>query len=402
MSRLLEGLKVLDFSWVIVGPLVTKFLADNGATVIRVESNSRVDAFRFYAPSKDNTIGVNRSGPWAAFNSGKLGMTLNMERPEAREVAKRLVAWCDVMVENYTPATVGKWGLDYEGVKKIKEDIIMFSMSSLGHTGPLAQLHGTGYHLVGYGGFSTLTGFPDREPMPLMPYTDFVAPPFGVAAILGALDYRKRTGKGMYIDISQTEASLHFLGPSLLDYSANGRIAQRHGNFNPHAAPHGAYRCRDDDRWCAIAVFSEEQWQAFLRAIGNPDWAADAKFASLAERNRNLEELDRRVGEWTSERSPEEIVQRLQGAGIPVAEVKGGKDLAEDPQLAYRNFFQRFEHQELGEMMTNRSPSVYSDADSSVPRGAPTLGQDTEYVCTQILGMSDEELLALIEADALR
>ena len=297
-KRLLEGLKVLDFAWVIVGPCVTKFLADHGATVIRVESHSRVDNYRSHQPNKDGVRGINRSGTWAALNAGKYGMALNMERPEAREVAKRLAAWCDVLVENYVPGTIAKWGLGYEDVKRLNEDIIMLSMSSLGQTGPLAEFHGLGYHLMGFGGFSHVTGFPDSEPLGNMPYTDFAAPPFGVAALMAALDRRRRTGKGTHIDLSQVEASIHFLGPAVLDRTVNGRDARRVGNASPYAAPHGAYRCEGEERWCAIAVFTDAHWDAFQHALGDPPWAGDSRFSTVMGRLSRQTELDRHVEEW--------------------------------------------------------------------------------------------------------
>ena len=399
MERLLEGLKVVDFSWVIVGPQVTKFLADHGATVVRVESNKRVDGFRYYQPVQPGP-GINRGGPWASMNAGKYGMSLNMQDPKGLEVGKRLVAWCDVLVENFTPGTIAKWGLGYDVVKAINPRAIMFSMSSLGQTGPMANVHGSGYHLFSFGGFSSVLGFSDRDPIGPIPYSDFVAPPFGVSAIMGALDRRHRTGKGMHFDMSQMEASLHFLGPVILDYSANGRDARRDGNASPNAAPHNAYRCKDG-RWCAMAVTSDAQWQAFREVIGTPAWAMDPALEALAGRLQALPNLDEEVGAWTSTRVPEDVVRALLEAGVPAAVVQDGPALAKDPQLLHRGYFQEFEHQDMGRSYTHLVPVRYSGADTSVIKGAPTLGEDTEYVCTQILGMSDEEWVALVEEDVL-
>jgi benzylsuccinate CoA-transferase BbsF subunit len=277
----------------------------------------------------------------------------------------------------------------------------MVSMSSMGQTGPFAHYHGLGFHLQGFAGFNQVTGFPDREPFGSIAYTDFTGPPFAVCSIMGALDFRRRTGQGMFIDLSQVEAALHLLGPVLLDMSVNGREAQRYGNYNPIAAPHAAYRCKGKDRWCVIAVFTDEQWRALVKVMGAPAWAREARFQTLRDRLANLKELDAQMERWTLERSPEEVRDTLQEAGVPASVVETGRDLAEDKHLAARQFFQTFPHPEIESALTRRSPVRYSDADSSVPKGASTLGQDNEFVCTKILGMSDEEWVKLLEEGVL-
>ncbi len=398
MKRLLDGLKVLDFTWAIAGPFVTKFLSDHGATVIKVENARRLDMIRTFQPYKDGKFGINRSGVWAAMNSGKYSLGLDMARPEAVGIAQRLAAWCDVLVENFAPGTMAKWGLTYDELRQVNDDIIMVSLSSMGQTGPYAHYHGLGFHLQGFAGFNQVTGFPDREPFGSIPYTDFVGGPFSLAALMGALDRRRRTGQGLFIDLSQIEAALHLLGPALLDSAVNGRETQRVGNRSHRAAPHAAYRCQGDDRWCVIAVFTDAQWRGFCRVLGDPPWTREAGFGTLLGRLARLDELDRRVEAWTLQHSPEEVMERMQAAGVPAGVVEDGKDLAEDRQHEARHFYQQFDHAEIGSAVTRRSPVLYSDADASVPRGAPTLGQDTEFVLTQVLGMSDEEWLALLEA----
>ena len=398
MKRLLDGLKVLDFTWAIAGPFVTKFLADHGATVIKVENGERLDMIRTFQPFKDGKFGINRGGVWAAMNSGKRSLGLDMRRPEGVQIARRLAAWCDVLVENFAPGTVAKWGMSYDELKEINDDIIMVSTSSMGQTGPFAHYHGLGFHLQGFAGFNQVTGFPDREPFGSIPYTDFVGGPFALAALMGALDQRRRTGQGQFIDLSQVEASLHLLSPALLDSSVNGREARRHGNRSRSAAPHGAYRCLGDDRWCVIAVTTDAQWRAFRGVLGDSPWTQAPELQTVLGRLDRVEELDRRVEEWTLRHTPHDVMERMQAAGVPAGVVEDGKDLAEDPQHAARRFYQHFDHPEIGSALTRRSPVLYSDADSSVTGGAPTLGQDTEYVLTQVLGMSDDEWLALLEA----
>ena len=398
MKRLLDGLKVLDFTWAIAGPFVTKFLADHGATVIKVENAERLDMIRTFQPFKDGKFGINRGGVWAAMNSGKRSLGLDMRRPEGVQIARRLAAWCDVLVENFAPGTVAKWGMSYDELKEINDDIIMVSTSSMGQTGPFAHYHGLGFHLQGFAGFNQVTGFPDREPFGSIPYTDFVGGPFALAALMGALDRRRRTGQGQFIDLSQVEASLHLLSTVLLDSSVNGREAKRDGNRSRSAAPHGAYRCLGDDRWCVIAVTTDAQWRAFRTILGDPPWTQAPELQTLLGRLERVEELDRRVEEWTLRHAPHDVMERMQAAGVPAGVVEDGKDLAEDPQHKARHFYQHFDHPEIGSALTRRSPVLYSDADSSVTGGAPTLGQDTEYVLTQVLGMSDDEWIALLEA----
>ena len=401
MKRLLSDVKVLDFSWMIAGPFATKFLSDNGAAVVKVETVKRQDVMRHFQPYRDNKPGTNRSGVWAAMNSGKFSMALNMGSPKGRKIAMKLAAWADVVIENYAPGTMQEWGFTYENFKKVNEDIIMISMSSLGQTGPFAHYHGLGFHLQGFAGFNQITGFPDKEPFGSIAYTDFTAPPFAVTAVLGALDYRRRTGKGLYIDNSQVEASMHFLGPTLLEGTVNNRDSVRNGNYSNYAAPHNAYRCKGDDRWCAIAVFTDAHWNGLLQAMGDPAWSKQEKFATLLGRLEHLKELDAHIEAWTGGRSPEQIMQTLQALGVPAGVVNDGRRLVEDPNFAARSFFQTFDHPEIGKAVTRRSPVTYSNADTSVPRGAPVLGQDTEYVCTQILKMSDEEWLGLMESGVL-
>ena len=400
-TRLLEGLKVLDFSWMVAGPAVTKFLADHGATVVKVETSSKPDIMRYFTPYRDNVVGLNRSTVWIAMNTGKYSLGLNMRRSGAKDLALRLAAWADVIFDNYVPGTMGHWGLSYEAFREVNDGVIMMSMSSMGATGPFKNYHGLGYHLQAFAGFNSVTGFPDREPFGSVPYTDFVAPPFGVAALLAALDYRRRTGKGVHIDVSQVEAAMQLLAMPLMDQAANGRTAERRGNYHPDAAPHNAYPCQGDDRWCVIAVFTEEQWRAVRRVMGDPAWAAEDRFATQEGRQACLEEMDGLIAEWTRQLAAEEVMARLQAAGVAAGTVNDGRGLVEDPQLTARGFFQKVRHGEIGESLGRRAPVVYSDATNMGERGAPLLGQDTEYICTQVLGLTDEEWLGLLESGTL-
>ena len=263
-KEVFAGIKVADFSWVGVGPQVARELAEHGATVIHVESHRHPDTLRVSSPFRDNRPGIDRSAFGTTMNTNKYGMSLDLTKPEARQVTARLVQWADIVADSMTPGSMRKLGLDYEACKKIKPDIIYYSTCQMGQYGPYARFGGYGPQAAGAAGFMSLCGWPDRDPALVYgAYTDFITPWFLATNLIGALLYRRKTGKGMYLDQSQLESAANFIGPSLLDYVANGRIAGRQGNRDPYAAPHGVYPCRGAGRWVAIAVFTEEEWRAF-------------------------------------------------------------------------------------------------------------------------------------------
>ena len=279
----LKGVKIVEFAAFAAGPAVGKHLADHGATVVHIESKVRPDGFRaHYPPYKDNIHGLNRSGLFALCNNDKLDISLNLKAPKATELAKKIVSWSDVVIENFSPGTMARLGLDYENLTKVKPDLIMLSSSNLGQNGPHAHHAGFGSQLSSLAGFTHLTGYPGGSPQILYgPYIDYIAVAYGAVAILAALDYRRRTGRGNYIDAAQYETGLQYLAPILLDYKVNETLASRNANRDPHAAPHGAYACKGDDSWCAISVHSESEWQALRNAMGNPSWSADPRFVGI-------------------------------------------------------------------------------------------------------------------------
>lgn len=393
-----EGIKVLDFSWGLAGPLTTKYLADYGATVVRVESPLRPCGTRVSPPFKDGQPGVDRAGYFAFYNANKYSLALDMNHKRAGEVIGKLVQWADVMAESYSPGTMKKWGLDYDSVKASRPDIIMVSSSSQGQHGPNATFSAFGIPLVGLAGFSHFTGWPDGTPLPLpSAYTDFISPRFAAAAIIAALDSRRRTGRGCYIDCSQFESAIHFLSPAILDYTFNGNQGGRTGNTSAYACPHGVYRCLGDDSWCAIAVFDDVQWGSLCRCC-NPAWQDDSRFATLLRRKRNEGELDRLLGEWTASRTAEEVVQALRPAGVPASKVQSAADVCQDPQLAHRDAFWRLEHPVLGEYPHLGQAARLSATEASPRRAAPCLGEHTEMVCTEMLGMSDAQFIDLFQS----
>jgi crotonobetainyl-CoA:carnitine CoA-transferase CaiB-like acyl-CoA transferase len=398
----LEGLKVLDFCWVIVGPMVTKYLAAYGATVVRVETRRRPDILRRAPPLRGEGDELDRSAYFTVFNSNKYSLTLNLTHPKGREVALRLAAWADLVTENFTPGTMEEWGLGYEDLRRVNPGIIMFSSSMLGRGGPSSRQPGFGPVLSSLSGFTYLTGWPDRDPVtPYGAYTDYVAPRFALTAILAAIEYRKRTGKGLHLDLSQLEASLHFLAPALLDYAVNGRVQTRAGNRDTAAAPHGVYPCKGEDRWCAIACFTDQEWQALCRVMGNPSWTQEERFATLLGRKANEEELDRLVAEWTKDWDALELMHTLQAEGVPAGLVETTRDLFEDPQLKHRGHFVFLEHPVIGLHPFDNSEFRLSKTPARFSRASPTLGQHNEFVIKELLGMSEEEYEELLNLGVL-
>jgi benzylsuccinate CoA-transferase BbsF subunit len=395
-KEVFEGLKVLDFTWAVAGPWTVKYLADHGATVIHLESMKHLDILRTAPPIKGDKPNVNNSFYWANYHNSKLGFRINLKHPQAGKFTAKLISWADVLVENFTPGVMKKWGLSYEEVKRIKPDIVMVSQSQFGQTGPLATMPGTGNQLTAYSSFNYLTGWPDREPCVLYGgFTDCPAARFAAVALIVALLRRQSTGKGMYIDLSQYESGLHLLSPLFLDLQVNGRIALRDGNKLSYAVPHGIYPCFGNDNWCAIAVFNDKQWAGLCKAIGTPAWTKHLKFSTFLKRKKNEKELDRLISQWTANQTPKEAMQKLQKEGVPAGMVQKCEDLYNDPQLKHRGYFEKVEHPVLGESFFESQAFKLSRSPKKFKRPAPLMGEHTEYVCREILQLSDDEFAKL-------
>ncbi|MFC1934378.1 CaiB/BaiF CoA transferase family protein [Chloroflexota bacterium] len=391
-----EGLKVLEFAWVVVGPLTGQYLSHYGATVIKIESHRHLDRARLFSFGEDQVGGLNTSGGFSDLNTSKYSATLDLGKEKGREIAWRLIDWADVVTESFAPGTMARWGLDYESVSKVKPDIIYFSTTQFGQTGPQAKFGGFGINALAVSGILELSGWPggERTP-PSAGYPDFTNPPIGASLIIAALDYKRRTGKGLYIDQSQVETCEHFIAPVLMDYLVNGNIASCSGNRVAYACPHGVYPCRGEDCWCAIAVTTDEQWMALCKAIGQPEWARGPKFASLEERKANEDELDGLIREWTKQQDPRHLEELLQSAGVPASCVETAEDLLKDPQLEHHGYFHLLKHKEIGVHVHEVSPFKFSTIPTRM-FAAPCIGEHNEYVYHDILGLSHDEISDLM------
>jgi crotonobetainyl-CoA:carnitine CoA-transferase CaiB-like acyl-CoA transferase len=398
----LADVKVLDFTWVMAGPAATRVLADYGATVVRVESTRRIDTARTLAPYRGGALGPENSGCFQNLNAGKRMLTLDPTSDAGRRVVLDLVRWADVVTESFAPGTMERWGLDYPALAAVKPDLVMLSTCLMGQTGPLARFAGYGNLAAAISGFSNLGGWPDRAPAgPFSAYTDYVSPRFIAVAILAALDHRRRTGEGQYVDLAQGEASLHFLTPAILDYGVNGRVAGRVGNRDPDHAPHGVYPAAGADRWIAIAVGSDEEWRALCDAMARPELAVDPRFRDAAGRRAHAGPLDDVVSAWTAAHDAAALEATLQARGVPASVVQTSRDLVRDPQLAHRGHFVTVDHPMGGETVVEGSRFVLSRTPAAYPAAAPSYGQHNATVLRELLGYDDDAITALVASGAL-
>jgi crotonobetainyl-CoA:carnitine CoA-transferase CaiB-like acyl-CoA transferase len=383
----LAGMRVVELGFAAAGPLVGKYLANFGAEVIRLESRLAADVFRTtYPPFKDGIVGPDRAAMFAFYNDGKRSATLNLKHPTGVALARALIAKADVFVESFTPGTVARLGLGAETIRADNPGLIVLSSCNQGQTGPHAFHPGYGSQLSALAGFVQLLGEPDSTPVLLYgPYIDYVAVGYGAIAVLAALERRKRTGAGCTIDLSQYEAGLQFLTPTILEFAANGRIPGRQGNADAIAAPHGVYRCAGPDRWIALSVWTEEEWRVFreLTGIVGPPTAAGRRNARRG--------LDERIGAWTATRDRDEVVGLLRRKGLRAAPVLAISELFTDPQLAHRGMWPVVKHPTIGDMHVMAPPFRLSSTPSLQVSPGPTVGADNDQVFGEILGLSLDE-----------
>jgi crotonobetainyl-CoA:carnitine CoA-transferase CaiB-like acyl-CoA transferase len=398
----LAGIRVLDFGWALVGSITGKYLGDHGAEVIRVESTTRPDMTRVDRRYSKSSLTSLDDKPWFAHvNSSKRSLCIDLKNPRSRMVIDGLIAWADVVNENFTPGTLDRLGYTLAHMRQINPAIIVVSGSLFGQTGPLARewgIDGTGAAISGR---LSLTGWPDRTPVTPTSgiFGDYVVPYVNAIAVVASLINRIRSGEGRAIDASMFEVTSQQITPALLDYQSNGRIQSRSGNRALHAAPHGVFPSRGDDEWVAIAVTSDEEWSSFRLALGEPRWASAAELQTLAGRKAAEDVLEAHIAVWTAGLTKYEATQILQSAGVPAGPVlMPGEVVDEDPQLREREFLRLVEHEILGPF-GHQVPPFKLSATPAQPRPAPAMGADNEYICKQLLGMNDEAYLDLLVND---
>lgn len=394
-----EGVKVADFAWVGAGPLVSKVLADHGATVIHVESERKIDYLRLIPPFRGGTPGVNTNFSGPNFNSSKYGLAINLGAPEGLELARRLADWSDVVVESFTPGVMGRLGLGYEELSRSHPELVMLSSCMRGQTGPERSYTAFGAQGGAVAGFEAITGWPDRAPSGIWgAYTDFVSPRYATAALVAAMLHRDRTGQGQYIDLSQAEAALHYIEPLLLDYAVNGRVAGLVGHDSLYAAPHGVYPAQGIERYLAIAVETDDQWRSLIAATGITGVNGSE---SLARRRSLRPAIDAALQEWCLARDPFEAAALLKAAGVPASVALRPTDLHKDAQLAHRNFFVTLEHTEQGPSVFEGLASHFSGSPTGPHRAGPCLGEHTYQVLEEHLQLTAEEIERYAIAGAL-
>jgi crotonobetainyl-CoA:carnitine CoA-transferase CaiB-like acyl-CoA transferase len=406
----LTGVRIADFCWMGVGAVATRLLADFGAEVIKIEDRTRVDMPRRLPIYKNEGVArsfgesvpdfdPNKGGLFNNYSRNKLGVTINMRSPEGRELADRLISASNVVTENFAPGVMERWGLTFERLKELNPAIIYARMSGYGHSGPHMAYRSYGPVVQAVSGLSHISGLPGREPSGWgLSYMDNLAAYYNSAALLMAILHRDESGEGSEIDVSAVEAGISLLGPVVLDVSVNQRGTRRPdypaGNRSAYrnAAPHGVYPCSGEDRWAAIVVLDQAEWESLVEALGAPDWANDPMFVSQDSRYAHQDELDAHISTWTSSRDKHEVMTLLQGHGVRAAAVQTAEDLNEhDPQIAERGTFFEMDHPVIGPARFEGVPMTMSVTEPDNWRSAPLVGEDNDYVFGQVLGLSDEE-----------
>ncbi len=394
----LAGLKVCDLSWVAAAPLATRVLAHWGAEVVRVESVHRPCVLRGALGHRDDIPDQEQAITWHAVNAGKRTIALDLSVPEAREVVRDLVRWADVLVEAFTPGTLDRLGLSWEELHRLNPSLVMVSSCMMGQSGPLRDFAGFGNLAAAIAGFFDITGWPDRAPAgPYMAYTDYTSPRLTLCALFGALDHRRRTGEGQYIDFSQMEAATHFLAPALVELQRGGVAATRAGNVEADVVPHGVYPAVGHDDWVAISCRSDGQWRSLCVELRRPDLADLDGPARVARR----EELDALLASWTARQDGAGLAQRLQAHGVAAHRVQNTGASFEDAQLQWRNHYRWLDHPLARRVVVDGQPYTLSRSSGGATWAGPLYGEHATYVLGTLLGYDDEQVAQLAIAGAL-
>lgn len=397
MTMPLEGIRVVDFTWVGAGPFLTKPLADHGAEVIKIESRVRVDPIRSMSPFRDGEPGINRSGYFANRNSSKRSMLVNLKDPRGRDLALQIIARSDVVANNFTPGTLSRLGLGYEEASSVRPDVIFLDMPMQGMTGPHAPFRGYGLTIAAAGGFLALSGYADRPPVGTgTNYPDHVPNPLhSTVAVLAGLRYRELTGCGLHIELAQLESTVNAVGPAVIA-AADKQEVGRMGNRDVLACPHGVFPSAGTDQWCAIAVEDDAQWEALVQVLGWPALQL-AEWATSAGRVEDIDRLEQAVSAATSTRPAEALAEALAAAGVPAYPVLDARGvLYDDPQLREREHWVVLNHPEMGASVYDGIPYRLSATPGRLRGPAPLLGADTRDVCIKLLGIDERTYDSLV------
>ena len=407
----LSRYRVVDFGTAWAGPMAAQLLADLGAQVIKVESRVRMDGLRLGRPIAGDDVAGGDRGLWPelqpvfhGINRNKLSVTLNLKTDEGLGLVRELLAGSDVALNNYSPGVLDRLGLGYEEMRALRPDIILVSMPALGETGPLRDVLAYAPIIQALSGLMSVVGYSGDEPLVgelQAPWSDVVAAIHAALATVAALYHRNRTGQGQFIEVAQLEATTSMLGEAFLETQMTGMSPGPQGNYSAGGAPHNNYPCAEPDRWVAIAVTSEEEWQAFCGALGNPEWTAGEMFATMAARLANLEELDAHVREWTRAHSSQEITELLQGQGIAAMPVMNIEDQFLDPHLQERQAYLEVEHPHAGIEWVYGMPWLLGSTPGGIRSHAPLLGEHNEYVLRELLGIAAAEVGRLQESEVI-
>ena len=398
----LQGIRVTEFTSAWAGPYATCLLGLLGAEVIKVESRRRLDHSRMLSFTTGSVFtGPDQSSVFNSLNLNKKSVTLNLSKSKAVDLAKKLAAISDVIIENMRPGVIERLGLGYEVVREVKPDIVYLSSSACGQTGPERKYVGYAPTFAALGGASFITGYEDWPPSNFMGSIDLRSATTSAFAILAALVYRQRTGEGQFIDLASQETIAVMTGEVILDYVMNGRVQTRRGNKDDTMAPHDCYRCKGEDKWISIAVATEDEWRALCKVMGKPELAEDENFADGYRRFAHQEELDRMISEWTIRYDVEEAMEMLQRGGVAAAPSMNSEDLFKDPHLKDREVYNIVEHPKVGKDWVISPPWRLSETPASIHRHAPLLGEHNDLIFREILGLSSEEIKTLEEEEVI-
>ncbi len=389
----LTGIRIADFSWVWAGPLATMLLSFMGAEVIKIESRKRIDQTRHSSITTGDTFANYDASPiFNNANLNKKGVTLDLSRPEGAELAKKIVAESDLVIENMRPGVMNRLGLGYEDLVKVKPDIIMVSSSGFGSSGPYRAYAGYAPIFAAFGGLANLTGYEDGEPNTMTGEMDLRVGTATAFILLAALVHRKKTGEGQYIDLSSSECISALVGDQLMGYSMNKQSPARRGNQDDIMAPHNCYRCKGNDKWISIAVATDEEWKAMCRVMGNPDWSKDEVFSTVDSRWKNRVELDKHIANWTIAYTHYELMVMLQRAGIAAMPSFSAEEILSDPHVKARAVVNEVQHPVMGKKVVINPSWKLSETPARIRKASPLLGEHNLEIFGGLLGMSQDEI----------